>query len=139
MAAGTYDFTIEQSATFVRIFIWRAGSCGCGSGGSSCGCGSTDCQTGLVDLTGYSADMQIRASASSPTILYEASTLIGNIVLGGPAGTITLTIPATDSALFTWRRGVYNLDLKSPAPDNFVTRLLVGTVTVSPSVIQPVL
>jgi hypothetical protein len=76
--------------------------------------------------------MQIRQNVQSSTILYEASTANGAIVLGGTAGTITLTIPASATAGFTWIKGVYDMNLTSSG--GIVTRLLQGTVVVSPEV-----
>lgn len=117
---GTYPFCINQYATFSRIFIWIAGMCGCGTVGAS---------SGPVDLTGYSAALQIRAFPLSTTILYDAS---GNLTLGGTAGTISLSIPASATTGFTWWQGAYDLILTSPA--GVVTRLLQGSVTVTPGV-----
>ena len=76
--------------------------------------------------------MKVRLTVNSPTVLYEASTANGAIVLGGTAGTIALTIPASATSTFTFVRGVYNLTLTSSA--GIVTRLLQGNVIVSPSV-----
>ena len=76
--------------------------------------------------------MQIRQTVQSSTILYEASTANGAIVLGGAAGTISLTIPVASTAGFTWNKGVYSLNLTSSG--GIVTRLLQGTVVVSPAV-----
>lgn len=112
---GNYDLCIQQNATYTRIFTWTAGVC-CGAAGS---------QPQPVDLTGYSASLQIRPYALSNTILYDASS---NITLGGVLGTITLVIPATATALFTWWAGVYDL-LLTDASGN-VTRLLSGNVSV---------
>lgn len=121
MTAGVYNMLIEQGATFTQEFLWQNGTPGCPP-------------TNLtpVDLTDYSAIMQIRATINSPVVLYEASTLIGNIVLGGVLGTITLTITATETAAFDWTRGVYNLNLESSG--GIVTRLVQGAVAVSPEV-----
>jgi hypothetical protein len=131
MSAGTYNMCVDQGATFIRTFTWYTCSCGTCST-SSCGCG---CGTGSgtpVDLTGFTADMQIRQNVQSTTILYEASTTNGAIVLGGTAGTITLTIPAASSSGFTWNKGVYDMNLTSSG--GVVTRLLQGAVVVSPEV-----
>jgi hypothetical protein len=117
---GTYNFQINQFATFEKVFIWTAGMCGCGTVGAS---------SGPVDLTGYTAALQIRPFSLSTTILYDASS---NITLGGTAGTITLDIPATSTALFTWWNGVYDLLLTSSS--GVATRLLMGSVTVTPGV-----
>jgi len=127
--AATYDMAIDQNATFLRVFTWYACSCGCDSCGG-CGCGTSTSTP--VDLTGFTADMQIRQTVQSSTILYEASTTNGAIVLGGTAGTITLTIPVASTAGFTWNKGVYSLNLTSSG--GIVTRLLQGAVVVSPAV-----
>ncbi len=110
MSAGIYDYTVEQGATFIRVFTWN------NPNGTP------------VDLTGYTARMQIRQSVVSPTYYYQALSG-GDIVLGGSAGTITLTIPAPTSAAWTFIKGVYDLELQSPS--GIVTRLVQGNVTVS--------
>jgi len=121
---------VDQGATFIRTFTWYTCSCGnCCTSSCSCGCGTNGTP---VDLTGFTADMQIRQNVQSSTILYEASTANGAIVLGGTAGTITLTIPASATAGFTWIKGVYDMNLTSSG--GIVTRLLQGTVVVSPEV-----
>ena len=117
---GTYNLCINQYATFEKVFIWIAGFCGCGTVGAT---------SGPVDLTGYTANLQIRPFPLSTTIDYDASS---NIVLGGTAGTITLDIPATATALFTWWNGVYDLILTDSSGN--VTRLLQGSVIVTPGV-----
>ena len=146
MPAGTYNLCIDQGSTFIRVFTWTTteGTCSCGSScGDGCGCGTSSntsggscvssCDAGTpVDVTGYTADMQIRQTIASSTILYEASTANGAIVMGTTDGTITLTIPATDTANFTWNRGVYDLNMTSPT--GVVTRLLQGYAIVSPEV-----
>jgi hypothetical protein len=76
--------------------------------------------------------MQIRQTVQSSTVLYSASTAGGQIVLGGTAGTIALTIPASDTAGFSWIRGVYDINLTSSG--GIVTRLIQGNVIVSPEV-----
>lgn len=119
-STGSYNLCINQYATYEKTFIWTAGVCGCGTAGAS---------PGPVDLTGYTANLQIRAFPLSTTILYDASS---NIVLGGTAGTITLDIPATATTTFTWWQGVYDLILTDSSGN--VTRLLQGSVIVSPGV-----
>jgi hypothetical protein len=85
-----------------------------------------------VDLTGCTARMQVRQSVESPEVLLELSTENARITLGGPAGTITLAITATDTAAITWAGGVYDFELQFPG--GRVKRLFYGTVTVSPDV-----
>lgn len=74
--------------------------------------------------------MQIRAYNLAPTVLYDASS---NIVLGGSAGTLLLTIPAANTETFTWWNGVYDLRLTS-ADGSYTVRLFQGKVQVSPGV-----
>lgn len=112
-----YEFCINQGATFARVFTWTATSCG------PCTVGSGPQP---VDITGYTATLQIRQYELGP-VVYDAS---GDLVLGGTAGTIYLTIPASDTANFTWWNGVYELLMTSPG--GYATRLLFGTVTISP-------
>ena len=131
MSAGIYNMAVDQGATYIRVFTWYTCSCGSCSSSSSCGCGCGSSGT-PVDLTGFTADMQIRQNVQSSTILYEASTANNAIVLGGTAGTITLTIPASATAGFTWNKGVYDMNLTSSG--GVVTRLLQGAVVVSPEV-----
>lgn len=80
-----------------------------------------------VDLTGYTARMQIREKLDSATVLHELSTTLGNIALNNTTKTITLTIPAATTAGFTFTSGVYSLELE--ASSGVVTQLVSGTVT----------
>lgn len=82
-----------------------------------------------VDLTSYTARMQIRATKSAATFLLELTTANGRIALDNTLKTITLTVSATDTAAITWTSGVYDLELVSPG--GVVTRLVEGAVTVS--------
>jgi hypothetical protein len=119
-STGTYNICINQNATLTTTFLWSTGGCGCATVGSS---------YSPVDLTGYTAVMQFRPFQDSPTIYYDASS---DITLGGTAGTIALVIPASATAGFTWTQAVYDLLLTSSS--GVATRLLEGTVTVSPGV-----
>jgi hypothetical protein len=121
---GIFNLTIYQGSTFDLTFIWYANPC----------CGAYVAGGGRqpVDLTGYTAAMQFRTFPLSPTVEYDAS---GNLTLGGPLGTIALSIPATATEGFTWWAGVYDLLLTDPSGN--VTPLLSGTVTIIPSVTIP--
>jgi len=109
--AGTYDFEIEQGATFVRTITWK----------NSAGI--------LVDLTGYTARMQVRSTVAAPDVLLELTNANSRLGLGGAAGTVAIRLSAAETALISWRKGVYDLELV--APSGTVTRLLTGAVTVS--------
>jgi hypothetical protein len=81
-----------------------------------------------LDLTGYTARMQLRASVASPDVLLELSTATTGITIDSPTGTIQRTIAATDTAAITWTQAVYDLVLTDGAGK--VTRLAEGNVIV---------
>lgn len=121
MSAANYDFTgdnaIEQGATFFRRMVWR------------------DSANVPVNLTNYTARMQVRASVTSTIVLLELATANGGIVLGGALGTIDLKQTAIQTAVYDWKKGVYDLELVSL--DGTVTRLMKGAVEVSREVTRP--
>ena len=85
-----------------------------------------------VPLVGYSARMQIRESVDSPTVIYEASSSVGQIVLNNNLGTITITIPASATTLFTFTTAVYAVELFDS--NGKVIPFLVGNLTLVPEV-----
>lgn len=113
MSAGVYKVTIEQGATFALVLTWK------------------DSAGAPIDLTGYTARMQIRTSARAATATLALTTENGRIALGGAAGTITLSISAVDTAALAARPYVYDLELVTGAS---VTRLLDGECLVTPEV-----
>ena len=111
----TYNFTIKQGADFDVTLTWTAGT-----------------PAAPVDLTGWTADMQIRsgfADAENSVVYADLSSTSGGIVLGGTAGTIELIIAAVDTAVLVFSQAAY--DLKMTAPNGKITRLIQGTVTLS--------
>lgn len=83
-----------------------------------------------VDLTGYMARMQIRESFDSATALHSMTSEVnGGIVLGAADGSITLSIPATTTAGFTFDTAVYDLELVSST--GVVTEVASGVVTLA--------
>lgn len=85
-----------------------------------------------VDMTGYTARMQIRASVDDPAVLIGLTTANGRIDLDSTNARITLSLSSTDTAAFDWTSGVYDLEMISPAGD--VTALVGGKVTIVPEV-----
>lgn len=114
MAAILYDLSIEQGSTFPLSIVWR------------------DPLKVPIDLTGYSAAMQVRKTYSDPTALITASTANGKITLGGILGTVSVVIPASDTSSVSFKRGVYDLELTSPT--GVVSKLLRGDVEMIPEV-----
>lgn len=111
MSAATYDFDLEQGSTLLKPIVWK------------------DSSGTPVNLTGYSARMQVRQSVASPDVLLELSTANNKIQITPLTGTITLVFDATTTAGITWKRGKYDLELTSSS--GAVTRLIEGQITVS--------
>jgi hypothetical protein len=110
MAAGKYDFVIEQGATFSRAI---------------------DVSDVITSLVGFTARMQVRPSVTSSTT-YLSLTDTSGLLIDTSLSTITISLSAATTLAQTWTTGVYDLELVSSSSD--VTRLLEGTVTISPEV-----
>lgn len=108
MLAGLLDITIEQGATFNLIMTYQ------------------DENGDPINLTGMTARMQLRRQASSAETLINLTTENGRITLGGVAGTIALSVSATDTAALTGS-GVYDFELVNGP---VVNRLLEGSFKV---------
>jgi hypothetical protein len=85
-----------------------------------------------VDLTGYTARMQIRASLKSEEVLLELTTENGGITIDASGNTITIYIDATSTAALTWKQGVYEVEVISTGGK--VDSLAVGDVSVKQEV-----
>lgn len=109
MIAGDYNINIEQGATFERTIT------------------VTDEEGTPINLTGYTARMQIRPEIDSSTIFAELTTENNLIVLGETPGTISLTINASTTSSMT-REGVYDLEIISSGGK--IYRLLKGLVRI---------
>lgn len=107
--AARYDMICDQGATFSRVITWE------------------DSNGSPINLTAYTARMQVRPEASSSTTTLSLTTENGRITLGGSAGTITLTVAAADTAAVAAGPYVYDLELVS---GGVVTRLTMGSFTV---------
>lgn len=78
-----------------------------------------------VNLTGFTARMQIRETIESTTTLVSLTEASG-ITLGGAAGTIGITITATATALLDFDSAVYDLEVVSAG--GIVTPVAYGNV-----------
>lgn len=105
---------IEQGATFKQVFIWKTGN-----------------PAVPVDLTGYTARMQARPTPSDSTIFLDLTTENGGITLGAD-GSIRLFVSSDETTAYTWKSGVFDLELIDAT--GTVTRLIQGAITVSPEV-----
>lgn len=79
-----------------------------------------------VDMTGYTARMQIRSKLTSTTTLDELTTENGKILIDNINKTITLLISATDTAAYTFSSAVYSLELMYGST---VTPFVYGSIT----------
>lgn len=79
-----------------------------------------------VDLTWYTARMQIRAKIDSDTVLHTLTTENGGILLDDVAKTITMYIPDETTQTFTFKAAVYDLEMISGGE---VTALASGSIT----------
>lgn len=116
MTPAEIDLTIYQGATFRRTFQWKTGS-----------------PATPVDLTGYTARMQIRKKVTDATPVLTLTSAAGGITFTNRSqGQFEIVISADATAALTIKTGVYDLELI--AANNEVTRLIQGTVEVSPEV-----
>jgi hypothetical protein len=104
--AGIYDIVADQGATFTRVIVWK------------------DSNGVPIDVSGYSARMQLRSQVDSAGgAVFEFTSDNGRISLGGTAGTITLSAAATATAAVAADTYVYDLELEE---SGVVTRLVQG-------------
>lgn len=89
-----------------------------------------------VDLSNYTARMTIKDKVGG-TVL--ASSLVAHtpndvitFSLNNTTKTITATIDAADTAAFTWKKGVYDIEMVHTGGD--VTAIMYGNVSVTPEV-----
>ena len=129
MQANNVDFTnsgcnpnhLKQGATFSYEILWTKQNL------------ITSTIYDPVDLTGFTAKMQLRFKENDP-LIFELSNANGRIILGGITGKINLLINATDSS--TILKGKYKYDLKMTSPSGFVTYLIEGVFEVVEEITQ---
>jgi hypothetical protein len=124
MAAGKYSFTLEQGSTFQRQLTYQ------------------DSNGVPIDLTSYSARMQIRPSPGSATLYLTLSSslmpdgtgLNMNGLSGAnptTSGTIGIVISAATSSLLTFDEAAYDLEIYS---GSYASRIIEGKVKLSKEV-----
>lgn len=107
-APGRLDLELWQGATWSYVLTWEVAG-------------------NPVNLSGYTARLQARASVEATATALSISTTAG-ITLGGSLGTVTLSRSATETAALTPGRYYYDLELVSSG--GVVTRLTEGTLTI---------
>lgn len=94
MIAGVYKIVCDQGATFERTLT------------------ILDANDDPMNLTGYTARMQVRPEIESSTVLVELTTENGRLTLGGAAGTIDINLTPQVTATID-RDGFYDLEIIS--------------------------
>lgn len=112
--AGIYNISADQGSTFARQLTWK------------------DKNSNPVNITNYTARMQVRVTRMSDDIILSLTTENNRIALGGSAGTVNLTVSAADMTNVV--PGQYFYDLELVSSGGVVTRLLKGTFKVSAEV-----
>lgn len=126
MAAGRYSFTIEQGSTLNLELQYK------------------DSSGNPINLTSYSAKMQIRPSVASSTVYITLSSSLAadgtglnfsgsNGTTPPTSGSIAIYVSSASSSLLTFDTGVYDLEITS---GSIVTRILEGQVKLSKEVTQ---
>ncbi len=115
MTAANHDIIIEQGSVFTLNLVYK------------------DSTGTPINLTGYSARMQVRQKYASTTPLISL-TSPSDITLGGALGTIVAKISASVTKDLTIKQGVYDLELVPPSGAADAFRLVEGAVTVTPEV-----
>ena len=127
MAAGKYNFVIEQGSTLNFEIAY------------------TDSGSNKIDLTDYHGRMQIKDKIGGSTTHITLSSSLAddntglnfsgsNNINPPTSGTIGVFISAHSSSLLDFDKAVYDLEIVSGSTYPVVTRLLQGTVTLDKEV-----
>lgn len=111
LLAQEHDIVVQQGATFKKTLAVK------------------DTGDQPIDLTGYTARMQVRTDFEATQPALDLTTENSGIAINGPAGEIILTAADTATSTLSITNGFYDLELIKPSGD--VVRLLQGKVTVS--------
>jgi hypothetical protein len=112
---GRYNITVINGTTFQLSPVWKVDNL-------------------PVDITGYSADMQVRDISNN--LVVELSTSNGKATINGALGQVVLTLTATQTSAGNLPAGTYTYALNLTSPGSIVYQILQGTFVVSASVIQ---
>ncbi len=113
MTAAIYNATIDQGATFQLEVVYK-----------------DDAGT-PINLTGYTAALQVRQNYYDTTALLTLTSPSNGIVITGATGTIDITMTSAQTGGLDEGFYVYDLEITS---GETVTRLIQGQFTVSPEV-----
>ena len=128
MAAGKYSFTIEQGSTVDFEIVYK------------------DSNSDPIDLTLYTARMQLRPSIGSDIVHMTLSSSLGPCGTGlnmsgsnsanpPTSGSIGIFISAASSSLLDFTNAVYDLEIASGSGNcAHVTRILQGNIKLSKNI-----
>ena len=105
MQPGRFNFSLIQGDTFNTSPAWKINN-------------------SYVNVTGYSAKMQVRQAVTSVSVIVELSSANGRIVVGTTDGKFTMTLSSTDTAALAPGNYIYDLEITSPG--GIETTLLTG-------------
>ncbi len=115
MTAGIYNFTVDQGSVFSVVLVY------------------TDSNGAAINLTGFTAAMQLRQNYNSTTADLTLTTANGGITIVGATGTVTVSMTAAQTGDLDPGFYVYDLELISGAN---ISRLVQGQITVAEQVTQ---
>lgn len=110
--SAKYNLVCEQATTFNFVFVIKNGST-------------------PWDLTNYTGTMTVKSFLNATTTTLSITTANARMVLGGIAGSVTITVSSSDTADISAGRYVYDLVLDSGSE---VTRILEGKFIVTGAV-----
>ena len=113
MTAGIYNTTIDQGSIWNVTLVYQ------------------DSDGDPVNLTGYTAAMQLRQNYNSELPDLTLTTSNGGLTITGATGTIAVSATATQTSLLTPGFYVYDLELTSGSN---ISRLIQGQITVAEQV-----
>lgn len=124
MRAGTYNFTCEQGATFTRLIELEQPDLVADPTGNT---------FTALDISGYTARMQIRRTIESSTSMISLTTENGRLSVnpGDEVNQVLISLTDEETSTLT-TSGVYDLEIESP--EGVVSRVLQGAVNLSPEV-----
>jgi hypothetical protein len=87
-----------------------------------------------INITGYTAAMQMRATPQSVNSVLTLTTQNGGITITGATGTVALQATAAQTMNIVEGSYAYDIEIYSPASPTVVTRLVQGQILVSAEV-----
>lgn len=114
MTAATNNFVIDQGANWFLTVVYK------------------DSTGTAINLTGYTAALQIRDTYADSTTDLSLTSPSGGITITAATGTIAITATAAQTGAIA--AGTYVYDLEITSASGIVTRLIQGRISISPQV-----